>query len=127
MKDEAPERYGQRRVPKMYAQVNAHRAAVAAEGTPLVQETWDKIEEHIDFAYQKNAPLTLAEVMTMPEVRAFIAAAEALRADMIERGKWKSYPNADNQDVTRHKLVNAGFTVWHDFNAALAHLKGDTP
>ena len=49
------ERFGNRRIPKMLAQVNAHRAAVAAEGTPLIQDTWDKIEEHIDFAYAKNA------------------------------------------------------------------------
>lgn len=56
MKDEEmTERYGNRRVPKMLAQVNAHRAAVAAEGTPLIQDTWDKIEEHIDFAYAQNA------------------------------------------------------------------------
>lgn len=45
------ERYGNRRVPKMYAEINALRRAIAAEGSPLIQEAWSKVEEHIDFAY----------------------------------------------------------------------------
>lgn len=48
-----PARYGNRRVPKMYAQVNELRQAIAAEGSPRVQAAWDKVEEHIDFAYQQ--------------------------------------------------------------------------
>jgi hypothetical protein len=37
----------------MYAQVNELRQAIAAEGSPRVQAAWDKVEEHIDFAYQQ--------------------------------------------------------------------------
>lgn len=46
-------RFGQRLVPKMYAQINELRQAIAAEGSPRVQAAWDKVEEHIDFAYQQ--------------------------------------------------------------------------
>lgn len=46
-------RFGNRRVPKMYAQINELRRAIAAEGSPRVQAAWDKVEEHIDFAYQQ--------------------------------------------------------------------------
>ncbi|MFN7002165.1 MAG: hypothetical protein ACK4NW_01900 [Roseinatronobacter sp.] len=46
-------RFGNRRVTKMYAQINALRKLVASEGTPAIQAAWDKIEEHIDFAYQQ--------------------------------------------------------------------------
>lgn len=48
-------RFGNRRVPKMYAQVNALRLLIATEGTPRIQAAWDKVEEHIDFAYQMAA------------------------------------------------------------------------
>jgi hypothetical protein len=122
MKDEAPERYGQRRVPKMYAQVNAHRAAVAAEGTPLVQETWDKIEEHIDFAYQKNAPLTLAEAITVPEVRALVEALE-----WIKRRKPSDIRPDGGMDMPHREHGEAAYDMWACANAALANLKGDTP
>lgn len=44
-------RYGDRRVPKMLAQVNALRRLIATEGTPGIQDAWAKVEEHIDFAY----------------------------------------------------------------------------
>ena len=47
----APARYGNRRVPKMFSQVNALRRLIAAEGTPGIQDAWAKVEEHIDFAY----------------------------------------------------------------------------
>lgn len=49
-----PERYGDRRVPKMYAQINTLRAAIRAEGTPAIQSAWDAVEKHIDFAYGQN-------------------------------------------------------------------------
>lgn len=48
-------RFGNRRVQKMYAQVNALRQLIASEGTPRIQAAWDKVEEHIDFAYQMAA------------------------------------------------------------------------
>lgn len=48
------DRYGNRRVPKMREQWNAHRDACRAEGTPAVQETLDAVEEWIDFAFGQN-------------------------------------------------------------------------
>jgi hypothetical protein len=47
------ETYGTRSVPDMFAQVNELRRSIRAEGTPAVQDAWDKVEEHIDFAYRK--------------------------------------------------------------------------
>ena len=44
-------RYGRRNVAKMYAQINALREAIRREGTPSIQDAWDAVEEHIDFAY----------------------------------------------------------------------------
>lgn len=48
----APERYGQRKVTKMYAEINTLRAAIQDEGTPAVQDAWDKVVQHIEFAYR---------------------------------------------------------------------------
>lgn len=45
------ERYGNRRVVKMFNQINALRKLIRSEGTPSIQEAWDKVEEHIDSAY----------------------------------------------------------------------------
>ena len=45
------DRYTNRKVPKMYAQINELRRAIRAEGTPAIQDAWDKVEEHIDFVY----------------------------------------------------------------------------
>ena len=45
-------KYGRRNVPKMIGQVDALRHAIRAEGSPLVQDAWDAVEEHIDFAYR---------------------------------------------------------------------------
>ena len=45
------ERYGNRRVVKMFNQINALRKLIRSEGTPSIQEAWDEVEEHIDFAY----------------------------------------------------------------------------
>lgn len=44
-------RFGNYRVPKMYAQINELRRAITAEGSPRIQAAWDKVKEHIDFAY----------------------------------------------------------------------------
>lgn len=51
----SPARYGNRRVTKMYAEIDALRRAIAAEGTPAIQEAWDRVEEHIDFTYGQAA------------------------------------------------------------------------
>ena len=45
------ERYGNRRVVKMFNQINTLRSLIRSEGTPSIQEAWDKVEEHIDFVY----------------------------------------------------------------------------
>lgn len=47
-------RYGRRNVPKMIAQIEALRRAIRAEGTPAIQDAWDKVEEHIDYAYRRE-------------------------------------------------------------------------
>jgi len=44
-------RYGNRTIIKMFNQINALRRAIRKEGTPAIQEAWDKVEEHIDFIY----------------------------------------------------------------------------
>ena len=44
-------RYGNRTIIKMFNQINALRKAIRREGTPAIQEAWDKVEEHIDFVY----------------------------------------------------------------------------
>lgn len=49
-----PEKYGNRNVAKMIREVETFRQLVRSEGTPAVQEAWDKIEEHIDYAYRRD-------------------------------------------------------------------------
>lgn len=50
----AESKYGNRNVAKMIRQVEEHRQLVRAEGTPAIQESWDKIEQHIDYAYRRD-------------------------------------------------------------------------
>ena len=50
-----PERYGNRKVPKMLAEISALRNAIRAEGTPNIQGAWDRVEEFIDFLPQEVA------------------------------------------------------------------------
>ena len=47
------QKYGNRNVPKMIAEWDAHRKACRAEGTPAIQAAWDAVEEHIDYAYRR--------------------------------------------------------------------------
>jgi hypothetical protein len=47
-------RYGNRTIVKMFNQINALRKAIRSEGTPAIQEAWDKVEEHIDFIYAEQ-------------------------------------------------------------------------
>ena len=72
----APDRYGQRKVPRMYAEINTLRAAIRAEGTPAIQEAWDAVEEHIDFAYSRDP----AAALELPEVKALVEAAKEVDA-----------------------------------------------
>jgi len=48
-------RYGNRNVPKMIREIDTLRAAIRAEGTPAIQDAWDKVEQHIDYAYGAQA------------------------------------------------------------------------
>lgn len=49
------EKWGQRNVAKMIRQVEALRRVIREQGTPEIQDAWDKVEEHIDYAYRKDA------------------------------------------------------------------------
>lgn len=50
-----PARYGRRKVTRMYAEIDALRKAIRAEGTPAIQDAWDAVEEHIDYAYRAES------------------------------------------------------------------------
>lgn len=47
-------KYGNRKITKMYQQWNDLRGLIRQEGSPAIQEAWDKVEEHIDFVFKKN-------------------------------------------------------------------------
>ena len=49
------DRYGARRVPKMLAEWREHAALCRAEGTPAIQDSIDKVQQCIDFAFGQNA------------------------------------------------------------------------
>lgn len=65
----APAKYGTRNVPKMIRQVEVLRQAIAAEGTPAIQDAWDAVEEHIDYAYRADATAALAQIEREAEAR----------------------------------------------------------
>ena len=67
-------KYGNRNVPKMIGQMQTLRAAIAAEGTPAIQNAWGAVEEHIDFAYRGDLDA------------AHRAGYEAARDDALNRG-----------------------------------------
>jgi hypothetical protein len=85
----APERYGNRKVSKMYAQINTLRQAIAGEGTPAIQAAWDAVEEHIDFAYSPRADVAEAAVAAAVQAeRAKTAAIIAALNEWLE--SWES-------------------------------------
>lgn len=45
-----PLRYGQRRVSRMLAEVNAHRAAVRSGDPDATEATWEKLEQWLDLS-----------------------------------------------------------------------------
>lgn len=47
------DRYGQRKVVKIFNDMDRLRKAIRAEGTPKIQEAWDRIEPVIDLFYQR--------------------------------------------------------------------------
>jgi hypothetical protein len=52
------EKYGLRNVVKMISDVDELRKAIRAEGTPAIQDAWDRIEPHIDYAYRAGLDAT---------------------------------------------------------------------
>ena len=46
------DRYGQRKVVKIYNDMERLRKAIRSEGTPAIQEAWDRIEPVVDMFYQ---------------------------------------------------------------------------
>jgi len=52
------ERYGLRRVPKMYKEWSDLREAVRLGDLAGIQESFDKVENWVDFAFGKNADQT---------------------------------------------------------------------
>lgn len=47
--------YGNRKVSKMYHEINALRAAVRAHDPIATETAWDAVEEHIDYVYGRCA------------------------------------------------------------------------
>jgi hypothetical protein len=58
--------------------------------------------------------------VTPAPVDALVKAAEALHADMLERAR----TGIDAIHGEEYRIVNAGRTAWHDFDAALAAYRG---
>lgn len=50
----AREKYGRRNVAGMLKEIGILRMAIRAEGTPMIQQAWDAVEEHIDYAYRNG-------------------------------------------------------------------------
>ncbi len=48
------DRYGNRSIARMYNDITKHRAAVRSEGTPAIQETWDRVEEFVDYVFKRD-------------------------------------------------------------------------
>lgn len=49
----APERFGNRKITKMHRQWNDLRTAIRSEGTPAIQDAWDKVEEWSGFVFTR--------------------------------------------------------------------------
>lgn len=47
-------KYGERNITKMIREIDVLRQSIRAEGTPAIQDAWDKVEPHIDYAYQRD-------------------------------------------------------------------------
>jgi hypothetical protein len=50
-----PANFGNRLVPQLYSEWNDLRRLIRQNGDPEIQAALDKVEEHIDFAFQQNA------------------------------------------------------------------------
>lgn len=61
---------------------------------------------------------TLADALEVPEVKALLEAAKALRADMLDR----SITKMDTIHGEVYRIVNAGRTAWAEFDAALRRI-----
>lgn len=45
------ERYGQTRISKIYAAFNELRRVIRKEGTPDIQDAWDRVEPCLDIVF----------------------------------------------------------------------------
>ena len=77
-------KYGRRNIPKMYEQINALRRAIAAEGTPAIQDAWGAVEEHVDYAYS-DAPAIAMRAAIMQHLTGLLGDTTCSRTD---RAKW---------------------------------------
>ncbi len=86
-------------------------------GIGAIWDTTDYADMGDWLAKQMDAPAPDA-------VEALVKAANALHADMLERARVQ----IDAMHGDQYRIVNAGRTAWHDFDAALAAIrKGATP
>jgi hypothetical protein len=58
-----PERYGNRKMPKIISEWRALADACRAEGTPAIQAALDRVEPVIDAAFQGDAALRAARAL----------------------------------------------------------------
>jgi hypothetical protein len=75
-------KYGNRNVPKMYAQINKLRTTIRESGTPEIQTAFDAVEQHIDYVYRTHSHDVLA--------------LDRLIADAEERGMRKALDAASD-------------------------------
>lgn len=47
-------KYGRRNIPKMIRDIQVLRAAIRQFGVQEIQDAWDSVEEHIDYAYRRD-------------------------------------------------------------------------
>jgi hypothetical protein len=109
------EKYGRRNVPKMIREWDELRSAIRAQGTPLIQDALDKVEQHIDYAYRK--------IGNAPRVN---EAAETLITAMQDGNVWRHAVNAAmpilNADLDQ-SAWNTVTGVRAAINAALVAIK----
>ena len=70
-------RYGQRKVSKMLAEVNRHRAAVRAGDPDATEQTWENLEQWLDL----NMLSLLATAKEYPAMKKLFAALRAKHPD----------------------------------------------
>lgn len=80
-------KYGIRNVPKMIREIEQLRQSIRAEGTPAIQEAWEKVEQHIDYAYRLEVT-EIADKITRNAVEEII---KALCSKIVEEKAIKPF------------------------------------